>query len=294
MLLKSFIDYLRYERAASARTVREYQDDLKAFESFYKGLDSNLSWKDIDTDIAREWVVDMMNRGLKPNSVHRRLSALRSFYKYLYRRGYVKKDPVHLLTSPKREKGLPAFIQESDMDRLLDQEGMFEDSFDGRRDHLIISMFYETGLRVSELVGLNIDDINCETCTLKVTGKGNKQRVVPFGGGLLHLINIYKSERVQLPHLEKPAFYVSRKGCRLTTDQVRVMVRRQLSLVTTQQHRSPHVLRHTFATSMLNHNADLQSVKELLGHASLSTTEIYTHTTFEELRKVYQEAHPRA
>lgn len=294
MLLKSFIDYLRYERAASARTVQEYHDDLKAFESFYKGLDSNLSWETIDIDVAREWVVDMMARGHKPNSVHRRVSALRSFYKYLLRRGYVERNPVHLLTSPKREKSLPAFVPESDMNRLLDQEGMFEDSFEGRRDHLIIDMFYETGLRLSELVGLNMDDVNRDACTVKVTGKGNKQRVVPFGGGLLHLINIYIGERSQLPLADEQAFYVSRKGRRMTTTTVRNMVRRQLSLVTTQQRRSPHVLRHSFATSMLNHNADLESVKELLGHARLSTTEIYTHTTFEELKRAYQEAHPRA
>ena len=293
MLLESFIDYLRYERAASARTVKEYHDDLKAFESFYKGLDNTLSWETIDTDIAREWVVDMMDRGHKPNSVHRRLSALRSFYKYLFRRGYVERDPVRLLTSPKREKSLPAFIQEKDMDRLLDQEGMFADSFEGRRDHLIIAMFYETGLRVSELVGLNMDDISRSACTLKVTGKGNKQRVVPFGSELLHLINIYIGERAQMPQSDGPAFYISRKGTRVTVESVRQMVRRQLALVTTQKKRSPHVLRHTFATTMLNHHADLQSVKELLGHARLSTTEIYTHTTFEELRKVYNQAHPR-
>lgn len=294
MLLKAYLDYLRYERAASERTISEYQADLKAFESFFKGLDSDLTWSTIDTDVAREWVVEMMEKGHKTTSVHRRLTALRSCFKFLYRRGYVEKDPVHVITAPKREKSLPAFIREEDMSRLLDQEGMFEDSFGGRRDHLIIAMFYETGLRLSELVGLNKDDVNCVAATLKVTGKGNKQRVVPFGNSLLHLINIYKGERELRPMVDDHPFFVSDKGYRLTSDAVRRMVRSKLSLVTAQQRRGPHVLRHTFATSMLNHHADLQSVKELLGHESLSTTEIYTHTTFEELKKVYNEAHPRA
>ncbi len=294
MLLKAYLDYLRYERAASERTISEYQADLKAFESFYKGLDSDLSWETIDTDIAREWVVDMMAKGHKATSVHRRLTALRSCYKFLYRRGFVEKDPVHAITAPKRERSLPAFIREEDMNRLLEQEGMFEDSFEGRRDHLIIAMFYETGLRLSELVGLDMVDVNCTAATLKVTGKGNKQRVVPFGDSLLHLINIYIGERGQRSLEDERPFFVSDKGRRLAADAVRRMVRDKLSLVTTQQKRSPHVLRHTFATSMLNHHADLESVKELLGHESLSTTEIYTHTTFEELKKVYQSAHPRA
>ena len=294
MLLKAYLDYLRYERAASERTISEYQADLKAFESFFKGLDSDLSWETIDTDIAREWVVNMMERGHKASSVHRRLTALRSCYKFLYRRGYVAKDPVHAITSPKREKSLPAFVREEDMNRLLEQVGMFEESFGGRRDHLIIAMFYETGLRVSELVGLDMEDVNIGAATLKVTGKGNKQRVVPFGDSLLHLINIYIGERGQRALDDDRPFFVSDKGRRLTTDSVRRMVRGKLSLVTTQKKRSPHVLRHTFATSMLNHEADLESVKELLGHESLSTTEIYTHTTFEELKKVYESAHPRA
>ena len=294
MLVESFLDYLRYERNASARTVCEYRDDLKAFESFFKGLDSTLSWENLDTDVAREWIVSMMEHGHKASSVHRRLSALRSMYRFLLRRGYVQHDPVHHLSAPKKERVLPAFIREEDMKRLLEGPQMFEDSFEGRRDHLIIAVFYETGLRVSELVGLNLDDFNLSMMTLKVTGKGNKQRIVPFGDGLLHLINIYIRERGCLGAVDGQAFFVSLKGERVKVPAVRKMVKEKLGLVTMQQKRSPHVLRHTFATTMLNHHADLQSVKELLGHSRLSTTEIYTHTTFEELKKEYQHAHPRA
>ena len=294
MLLKAFLDYLRYERNASVRTVDAYRDDLMAFESFFRGLNSDLSWENLDTDVAREWVVSMMEHGNKASSVHRRLSALRSMYRFLLKRGYVDKDPVHHLTAPKKERVLPAFIREEDMNRLLDGNQMFEASFDGRRDRLIIAMFYETGLRVGELVGLNLADVNLTALTLKVTGKGNKQRIVPFGEELLHLINIYIGERSLLERLDDNAFFVSRKGERLKIPAVRKMVKEKLGLVTLQQKRSPHVLRHTFATTMLNHQADLQSVKELLGHSRLSTTEIYTHTTFEELKKEYHNAHPRA
>lgn len=294
MLLEAFLDYLRYERNASAKTVEAYRDDLKAFESFFQGLDSEISWENLDTDVAREWVVTMMEHGNKASSVQRRLSALRSMYRFLLRRGYVQRDPVHHLTAPKRERVLPAFVREEEMNRLLDDPQMFADNFDGRRDHLIIAMFYETGLRVSELVGLNLEDVNLTARTLKVTGKGNKQRIVPFGEELLHLINIYIGERSLLERKDEQAFFVVRKGERLKADRVRRMVKAKLGLVTMQQKRSPHVLRHTFATTMLNHQADLQSVKELLGHARLATTEVYTHTTFEELKKEYHKAHPRA
>lgn len=294
-LVETFIDYLRYERNASERTIGEYQDDLKAFESFYKVLDSTLTWETIDADVIREWMVNMMSRGHKPASVQRRLSAIRSFYRFLLKRGIVHKDPAHNVTAPKRERALPAFIREKEMDRLIDSPEMWSDNFEGRRDRLIIMMFYNTGIRLGELLGLNEEDVSSARQAIKVTGKGNKQRIVPFGSELLHLINIYREEKKTLFGLENEApFFVNKSGGRLRNDQVREMVRRQLALVTAQAKRSPHVLRHTFATSMLNHQADLESVKELLGHKLLSTTEIYTHTTFEELKKVYKNAHPRA
>ena len=293
-MLETFIDYLRYERGASERTVGEYENDLKAFESFFKSLDSELSWSTVDTDMVREWMVAMMDKGNKPSSVQRRLSALRSCYKFLLRRGYVQRDPAHSVTAPKRERVLPAFVREDDMNRLLDSPEMWDDSFEGRRDRLIVMMFYNTGFRLSELLGLNDTDVNLSAQVIKVTGKGNKQRMVPFGDELLHLINIYREERDGLTGNPEGAFFVNAKGERLKNFQVRGMVKRQLALVTAQRKRSPHVLRHTFATTMLNHRADLESVKELLGHERLSTTEIYTHTTFEELKKAYSQAHPRA
>jgi len=296
MLLQTFIDYLHYEQNASPRTVREYRDDLMAFESFFKGLNEALTWQTIDADIAREWVVAMMERGNKPSSVQRRLSALRSFYRFLLKRGVIAKDPVRNLNAPRKEHPLPAFVREECMDRLLDNEGMFEDSFEGRRDHLIVAMLYEAGLRLSELTELNMPDVNTEACIIKVTGKGNKQRVVPFGEELQRLIYKYVRERETLGVLAATAtaFFTDKEGNRLKGPKVRTMVKAKLGLVTTQRKRSPHVLRHSFATSLLNNHANLESVKELLGHSKLSTTEIYTHITFEELKEVYKEAHPRA
>lgn len=295
-MLEAFLDYLRLERNVSPRTFGEYRDDLMAFESFFKALDNSLTWQTVDTDVAREWVVSMMEKGNKPSSIQRRLSALRSCYRFLYKRGMVERDPVRSLTAPKKERPLPAFIREEEMDRLLDVKGMFDETFEGRRDHLIVAMLYEAGLRLSELVGLNLDDVNLSAQTLKVLGKGSKERIVPIGPELLHLINIYIGERAgrDIYEPDREALFLNVKGRRLPAFTVRSMVKRKLGLVTEQRKRSPHVLRHTFATSMLNHHADLESVKELLGHERLQTTEIYTHTTFEELKRVYSEAHPRA
>lgn len=295
MLIEAFIDSLRYERALSERTIEEYRSDLKAFEAFFKSLDGDLTWNSVDTDVAREWVVDMMERGNKASSVQRRLSALRTFYRYLMKHELVEHDPVRNLVSPKKERPLPAFIRDDEMQRLLDQDGMFAETFEGRRDRLIIELFYETGLRLSELTGLDFDSVDLAAQTIRVHGKGNKERLVPFGERLLHIINIYIGERKMLPAgASAMAFFVTAKGERLAGPQVRKMVREKLGLVTMQRKRSPHVLRHTFATTMLNHAADLQTVKELLGHERLQTTEIYTHTTFEELKQVYAHAHPRA
>lgn len=275
-------------------TIEGYRSDLKAFESFYKELNGSLSWETIDADVAREWIVRMMEHGNKASSVQRRMSALRSFYRFLQLRGYITHNPVSNIVAPKKERTLPTFIREDDMARLLEQEGMFDDTFEGRRDRLIVDMFYETGLRLSELIGLDTTDVNLTSQVLRVTGKGNKQRIVPFGDNITQLIIKYNKERARVTKEQDGPYFVTREGQRLLPARVRRMVKRQLGLVTLQRKRSPHVLRHTFATSMLNHQADLQSVKELLGHEKLSTTEIYTHTTFEELKRVYETAHPRA
>lgn len=297
MWIKSFVDYLRYERNLSEHTIAGYEADLKEFERFYLGLDSELDWNSIDADVVRQWEVSIMERGNKASSVGRRLSALRTFYRFLMKRKMVTKDPAHLVRAPKKDKTLPGYVREEEMNHLFDGD-FFDASFKGVRDKTILLTFYSTGIRLSELTGLRLRDFDMNQMQLKVTGKRNKQRFVPFGVELRDSMREYLSIRGQFcserGFSTDVLFVDERTGGEMSPSGVREMVKRYLSLVTTQQKRSPHVLRHSFATSMLNHHADLQSVKELLGHESLSTTEVYTHTSFEELKEVYKHAHPRA
>ena len=234
-----------------------------------------------------------MDRGNVASSVNRRLSALRSFYRYALRRNLVEKDPVHGIQGPKKKRPLPQFLKESEMDRLLD-ENMWTDCYKDVLARTIIVTFYETGIRISELIGLNDKDVDYINCEIKVTGKRDKQRIIPFGDELSETLISYQHRRNAEMKCESEAFFRTEKGERVTDAQVRQIVKTNLSKVSTLKKRSPHVLRHTFATAMLNHEAGLESVKKLLGHESLSTTEIYTHTTFEQLKKVYKNAHPRA
>ena len=269
---------------------------MEAFKRYYEAIDSTLCWAEMPADVVREWVVEMMDKGNAATSVRRRLSALRSFYKFLLRRGLVTKDPVHNMPGPKVEKKLPAYVRETEMDRLFDGD-FFSEDYQGCRDRMILLTFYSTGIRLSELVGLNDKDVDLDQMQLKVTGKRNKQRIIPYGDEFGDSLRQYLIERdtfAQQFDADNSLFLDERSGKRMTPAKVRGIVKKYLSMVTTQQRNSPHVLRHTFATAMLNHKADLQSVKELLGHESLSTTEIYTHTTFEQLKEMYNQAHPRA
>ena len=295
--IEDFIDYLRYERNYSLRTTEGYKADLEAFRQFYEAADSSLSWADMPADVIRQWVVEMMDKGNAATSVRRRLSSLRSFYKFLLRRGLVDKDPVHNMPGPKVERKLPAYVREKEMDSLFDGE-FFGKDYQGWRDRMILLTFYSTGIRLSELVGLDDRDVDLDQMQLKVTGKRNKQRIIPYGDEFGDSLRHYLAEREafaqQFDSDDRSLFLDEKSARRMIPVKVRGIVKKYLSMVTTQRRNSPHVLRHTFATAMLNHNADLQSVKELLGHESLSTTEIYTHTTFEQLKEMYNHAHPRA
>lgn len=293
MWTDSFLDYLRLERGYSPQTVKGYHDDLEAFESFYKESVPELAWDTMEGDVVRNWMVSMMDAGRSAATVNRRLSALRTFYKYLLRRGWVRTDPLRGIKGPKKQKPLPVFLRESEMDRLLDGN-FFGDDFAGKRDRLIIAVFYETGIRLSELTGLNEADVDLNDGVLKVTGKRNKQRIVPFGGNLKNAFRDYLDEKDTSGIEGRKAMFTDNCGVRLKDAKVRDVVRHYLGMVSVLKKRSPHVLRHTFATSMLNHHADLESLKELLGHESVATTEVYTHTTFEELKEMYNHAHPRA
>ena len=293
MMINEFLNYLKFERNRSDLTIKNYGEDLRAFKEFYGNLDSRLSWKSVDSDIIRDWMESMMDKGNNATSINRRLSALRSFYRFALARKLVDKDPVHGVTGPKKGRPLPQFLKENEMDRLLDA-GSWTESFEDVRDRTIIMTFYETGIRLSELTGLDDSMVDFSNRQLKVTGKRNKQRVIPFGEELLATLCDYMKCRDKEADRQSEALFVTAKGQRMTSSQVREGVRKNLSKVCTLKKRTPHVLRHTFATAMLNNKAGIESVKKLLGHESLSTTEIYTHTTFEQLKREYYSAHPRA
>ena len=293
MLTDSFLDYLRYERNYSEKTVLAYGEDISQLREFAQERMEKFDPAEVKPELVREWIVSLMDQGYTSTSVNRKLSSLRSFYKYLLRQGEVSVDPLRKITGPKNKKPLPSFLKESEMNKLLDDTD-FGEGFKGCRDRLIIEMFYATGMRLSELIGLDDKDVDFSASLLKVTGKRNKQRLIPFGDELKETMLEYVDIRNEMISERSDAFFVRENGERLYKNLVYNLVKRNLSKVVTLKKRSPHVLRHTFATTMLNNDAELGAVKELLGHSSLVTTEIYTHTTFEELKKVYKQAHPRA
>ena len=293
MMINQFLNYLRYERNASPQTVQTYEESLREFESYLSLRDNGLFIETADADLIRDWMESLMDKGNTASTINKKLSALRSFYRFALKRKLVEKDPAHCITGPKKSKPLPQFLREGEMDHLLDGLEWDDTNYKDVRARTILILFYEAGLRRAELIGLNDGDVDFATGQLKVTGKRNKQRIVPFGKELAEALINYRTVRDE-QEKNSDAFFLNDKGDRMTAPQVYTLVRKYLSAVTSLKKRSPHVLRHTFATAMLNHGADLESIKNLLGHESVSTTEIYAHTTFEQLKRIYKEAHPRA
>lgn len=293
MLIESFLDYLQYERNYSEKTVLAYGEDIKQLREFAQEEYGKFDPLEVEAELIREWIVSLMDRGYTSTSVNRKLSSLRTFYKYLLKQGEVVVDPLCRIKGPKNKKTLPVFLKESEMNRLLDETD-FGKGFKGCRDRLVIEMFYATGMRLSELIGLDDKDVDFSASLLKVTGKRNKQRLIPFGDELRDLMLGYIDIRNETIPVRSEAFFIKEDGKRLYKNLVYNLVKRNLSKVATLKKKSPHVLRHTFATTMLNNGAELGAVKEILGHESITTTEVYTHATFEELKKVYKQAHPRA
>lgn len=292
-LVNRFSQYLLSDKGYSQATVGDYERDLREFERYFLCLESVLTWETIDADIIRQWMAQKMKAGLQARTMKRRLAALRSFYRFLQRVGVMEQNPAMSVPNPKMNQRLPVFLKESEMEQLF--EGVhYEDSFSGRCDRLVLLLFYHTGMRVSELATLEVTAVNLGVGELKVRGKRNKQRIIPFGEELRQALEIYLDMRQRLPVAQLPlTLMVDDKGKALSVAKLRDIVRRYLSLVTTQKKKSPHVLRHTFATVMLNRGADLEAVKELLGHESLAATEVYTHVTFAEMKRQYETAHPR-
>lgn len=289
----SFLKYLLFERNYSEKTIISYGTDLDEFEVYFKGVDEELDFTKVDADLIRGWVLSLMEEGCVETTVNRKLSSLRSFYRYLLRQKVVAVDPAAKVVGPKKKKPLPVFLRDEDMDSLLEENG-FAQTFEGIRDRTMLEVFYSTGIRRAELIALKDADVDFSSLVIKVTGKRNKQRLIPFGVRLKEVLESYLAERNRFYAGACETFFIRKQGEPLSPSSVNYIVKRYLSRVVTLKKKSPHVLRHTFATTMLNHHAELEAVKELLGHESLTTTEVYTHTTFEELKQVYEQAHPRA
>ena len=294
MEISDFLDYMCYERRRSQQTLQGYRLDLEAYVAYLDTLEGHVTVDTADTEDIRGWIETMMDRGNSASSICRRLSAVRSMYRYALARGLVSHDPAHIVRGPKKSRYLPQFVREDDMNRLLDSAEWGSD-YISTRARTILILLYETGMRASELTSLDDSSVDFTQGEIRVLGKGNKQRAIPFGDELRTQLQQYISQRNQeWAQRADSALILNDRGRRITYEQLRKEVMMRLSAIGNLAKRSPHVLRHSFATAMLNNGADLESVQKLLGHSELSTTEIYTHTTFEQLKKVYSKAHPRA
>ena len=292
-LKEKYQRYLRYERNYSLHTEISYSVDLQQFLDFLAVHHPGVDVKSVDSDIVRLWIVSLMEEGVSARSVNRKLSSLKSFYKYLLRVGEIAINPMRKVVGPKMKKPIPSFVNYSDMEKVLDDDN-FEGEFEAQRDHIMLELFYVTGIRRAELIELKDVDVDLNERTIKVTGKRNKQRIIPISDKMEKLLEAYLEIRnAEIENLSCYMF-VRRDGGQLYPMLVHRIVTKNLKWIPTLSKASPHVLRHSFATGMLNNGADINAVKELLGHSSLASTEVYTHTSFEELKKIYNKAHPRA
>ena len=297
--IDDFLLYMQDQRGCSPRTRDTYRISLTDCADVLTAFRPGLTWEQVDTLLVRRWVAWMSERGYAPNTINRSLASLRSFFKFLLREERVSVDPARLVRNPKAPKRLPTFVQENEMDRLFDHYP-FSDDYVGLRDRTILLLLYHTGVRAAELLGLNTGDVELTrgAAHLRVTGKGNKQRIVPFGEELRQALLTYLDYRAETfadAVLDEPhALFLTPRCRRLAYSALLKMVRTTLGAVTTQKKRSPHVLRHSFATAMLAHGANLESIQQLLGHERVDTTAIYTHIPDLELKEIYAKAHPHS
>lgn len=289
--IDSFFDYLTYEKKYSAHTIASYKNDINQFLEFINPNKEDFASSDINYQQIRAWVASLIKDKIAARSVNRKLSSLKSFFKYLQRQQIIDVNPMAKISGPKTPKRLPVFVDEQQMTDLF-LEIHFEDGFVGLRDRLILDLLYQTGIRRSELTHLKELDVDTYNSTIKVLGKRNKERIIPISLNLKRNLETYLAVKEE-QNLSNPMLLVSEKGHTLSEQKVYTLVKKYLSQVTTIQKKSPHVLRHTFATHLLNNGADINAVKDLLGHANLSATQVYTHNTIEKLKKSYKQAHPR-
>ncbi len=293
MVQEKFIEYIRFEKRYSQHTIQAYTKDLSQFSEFLNEQYGMTELSDASHQLIRSWMVSLMESGLAERSVLRKLSTLKSFYKYLYRNKLIEHNPTLLVIAPKTPTRNPAFVDEEKMHNLF-EDITFDNDFIGQRDKLIIEVFYVTGMRLSELISLQIQDISFSNSTFKVHGKRNKDRLIPFTQKMGQTLSAYLQIREKEGFGDHGDLFITERGQKLYPRLVYRVVNKYLAMVTTLNKRSPHVLRHTFATHMLNNGADLNAIKEFLGHANLAATQVYTHNTVEKLKKIYRQAHPRA
>ncbi len=290
---EEFLRYIELEKRYSPHTVTAYKQDLADFFAYIDKSYGAMAPGEIQHGMVRSWMVELMEAGLAARSINRKLTTLRSFYKYLLRQGASISNPMVRVQPPKNAKKLPVFVEADKMQKLFD-EIPFGAGFEGLRDRLILELFYATGMRLAELIGLKLEEVDCNARILKVLGKRNKERLIPFPAVLVKQIELYLEMRSRLEQADPVLLLVTMKGKRMYPKMVYEIVVHYLGLVTTLEKRSPHVLRHTFATHMLNNGADINAIKELLGHANLSATQVYTHNTIEKLKNIHKQAHPKA
>jgi integrase/recombinase XerC len=293
--LSGFIDYLKYEKRGSLNTVISYTTDLEQFFAYLEQKFQITDIKDIDSKIIRTWIITLVEEGLSARSINRKISSLKSFFKYHNRIKTITHNPTKQITSPKIAKRLPEFVAQEDMEHLFNED-LFANTYEGWRDRVIIELFYSTGMRLSELINLKFQDIDFYEKSIKVLGKRNKERIIPLGNIAIEALQKYLlffenkfGESKKYFHI-----FVTSKANKIYPKAVYIIVRKYLDMVTTIDKRSPHVIRHTFATHLLNNGADINAIKEILGHSSLAATQVYTHNSIDKLKAIYKQAHPRA
>lgn len=293
-MTETFLKYLKYEKRLSPHTLLAYQTDLNQFCDF---LFRTFEEKDSSTatyTMVRSWVVSLVETGIEPQSVNRKIATLRSYFKFLLRQNVIQTDPMIKIHVLKTSKRLPSFVKESDMVQLLDN-GEFTDDFAGHRDKLILELFYSTGMRLSELITLKENQVDLSSRTIKVIGKRNKERIIPFPESIVDIIKVYQQvKNKEIARCEHGRLLVTESGTPCYPMLIYRVVKSRLTASTSVERRSPHILRHTYATHLLNKGAEINAVKDLLGHSSLAATQVYTHNSIEKLKKVFEQAHPKA
>lgn len=291
-ILNDFINYLTHQKRYSSHTIAAYKKDLEQFFNFLDTNYSEIKIPEVSATIIRSWIVELIEENISSNSVNRKISTLKTFFKYLQKNNVITQNPLLKVISPKTKKRLPVFVKESEINFLFD-DIVFEDNYIETRNKLILDLLYTSGMRLSELINLKFSSFNLSNNTIKVLGKRNKERIIPFSDNTLKEINNYLRFREDID-TDSDYFFLTNNNKKLYPKFVYRLVNTYLSLATKISKKSPHVLRHTFATHMLNNGADLNVIKEILGHSNLAATQVYTHNTIEKLKNIHQQAHPKA